>query len=156
MIKKFFKIVFLFSTILYAGERQGHKHLPYDTSVQLLKSIQNDAIILGNGKKQIFVFVDPLCPHSRKFITMISKSSKMLSKYRYYIYLYRIPRLKSTDVVSAIYMSQNPLETLLHIMVDHKTDSTQGDESALAKVSRIEAVAQEMDVYKRPYLFMTK
>jgi hypothetical protein len=156
MMKKIILNIFLLSTLLFAGEQQEHKHLPYDISARLLKSIQNDAIILGKGEKQVYVFVDPLCPHSRKFITMVSKNPKMLSKYRYYVYLYSIPRLKSTDVVSAVYLSSKPVETLLRIMVEHKVSSTRGNDATLARVSRIAEVAQTMDVYKRPYLFISK
>jgi hypothetical protein len=156
MMKKIILTIFLFSTILSAGEQQEHKHLPYDISARLLKSIQCDAIVLGKGEKQVFVFVDPLCPHSRKFITMVSKNPKMLSKYRYYIYLYSIPRLKSTDVVSVIYMSPNPVEMLLQVMVEHKVSSIPGNEATLARTTRIAKVAQKIDVYKRPYLFMIK
>lgn len=156
MMKAILLTIFFVGSVLFADEQNIHKSLPYTVSETLLKGIQNDAIILGNGKIPIFVFVDPLCPHSRKFITMVSKNPKMLSKYRYYVYLYSIPRLKSTDAVSAIYMSTDPVETLLQIMVEHKVFSTQGDGATLAKVTRITAVAQKIDVYKRPYLFMTK
>ena len=75
------------------------------------------------GKRSLYVFIDPLCPHSRKFITMISKNPKMLSKYQYHLFLYSIPRMKSTDVVSAVYMSENPMETLLQIMVEEKVST---------------------------------
>ncbi len=156
MMKAILLNIFLIGSVLCAGEQKVHTHLPYDISETLLKSIQNDAIVLGNGKIPIFVFVDPLCPHSRKFVTMVSKNPMMLSKYRYYIYLYSIPRLKSTDVVSAIYMSPYPREMLLQVMVEHKVNATHGDEETRARVARITSVAEKIDVYKRPYLFMTK
>lgn len=148
--------IFLMANVLFAGEQKAHKHLSYDASVTLLQSIQDDAIILGEGEKLVYVFVDPLCPHSRKFITMVSKNATMLSKYRYCIFLYSIPRLKSTDVVSAVYMSTKPTETLHDIMIEDKVSRTKGDDKTLARIARIEAVAKEMDVYKRPYLIIKK
>jgi len=143
-------------TVLFANEQKEHKHLSYDVSVSLLSSIHNDAIILGSGEKLLYVFIDPLCPHSRKFISMISKNPKMLSKYQYHLFLYSIPRLKSTDVVSAVYMSSKPIETLLEIMIEEKVSYDKGNEMTKAKVNRIAKVAQEIDVYKRPYIFIVK
>jgi len=142
------------NTMLFSNEQKDHKHLTYSLSLSLLQTIHDDAIILGNGKKTIYVFVDPLCPHSRKFISMVSKNSKMVSKYKYHIFLYSIPRLKSTDVVSATYMSPTPIKTLLQIMVENKVHDDKGNDMSKARVNRIDSVAKKMDVYKRPYIFI--
>lgn len=143
-------------TLLLANEHKENNHLTYDQSLSLLQAIHNDAIIFGSGKKHIYVFVDPLCPHSRKFITMVSENPKMLSKYKYYIFLYGIKRMKSSDVISAVYISKNPIETLLQIMVEEKVEYHKGDEIIKRKVNRIATVAQKMNVYKRPYIFIIK
>jgi len=143
-------------TLLSAIEPKEHKHLPYNVSASLLQSIDSDALILGSGKKVLYVFIDPLCKHSRKFITMVSKNPKMLSKYQYHLFLYSIPRLKSTDVVSAIYMSENPIKTLLKIMIEKKVLYDEANEVTKEKVNRITTVAQKIDVYKRPYIFIMK
>jgi len=149
-------MLYLIVTVLCANEPKEHKHLPYDVSVSLLQSINGDAILLGSGEKVLYVFIDPLCPHSRKFISLVYKNPKMLSKYQYHFFLYSIPRLKSTDVISAIYMSEDPLETLLNVMIDKKIFYDKGNEITKSKVNRIRAVAQEIDVYKRPYIFIVK
>ncbi|MBT8348236.1 MAG: hypothetical protein HKP62_02160, partial [Sulfurovum sp.] len=73
MIKEIILSICLIGTVLSAYEQKEHQHLSYDVSVSLLQNIHNDAITLGSGKKLVYVFIDPLCPHSRKFITMISK-----------------------------------------------------------------------------------
>ena len=156
MIKTIILSLCLIGTVLFANEQKEHKHLSYDVSVSLLKSIHNDAIVLGNGEKLVYVFIDPLCPHSRKFITIVSQNTMMLSKYQYHLFLYSIPRLKSTDVVSAVYMSSNPVETLLEIMVEKKLHSENGDELTKEKIDRITTVAQKIDVYKRPYIYIIK
>ena len=143
-------------TILCANEPKEHKNLPYDVSFSLLKGIDNDALILGSGKKVLFVFIDPLCEYSRKFIVMVSKNPKMLSKYQYHLFLYSIPRMKSTDVVSTVYLSEHPIETLLQIMVEDKVAYDIGNEMTKARVNRIATVAEEIDVYKRPYIFIIK
>ena len=156
MIKAIILSLSLMSTFLFADAQKEHKHLSYELSVSLLKSIDKDAITLGSGKKIIYVFIDPLCKHSRKFITMVSKNPKMLSKYQYHLFLYSIPRMESTDVVSAVYMSPNPVEILLEIMVENWVDYENGNEMTKSRVDRIDAVAKEIDVYKRPYIFIVK
>lgn len=142
------------STLLSANEQTEHKYLPYDQSLAIFKTIHNDAIVFGSGKKLVYVFVDPLCPHSRKFMTLISKNPMMTSKYQYHIFLYSIPRLKSKDVISAIYMSKAPLESLLEIMLEDKVRHEKGDKKTETKINRIETAAIEMDVHKRPYIFV--
>ena len=154
MIKVIILSLCLIGSVLFANEQKGHKQLPYDQSLSLFQSIDDDAIILGSGEKIIYVFIDPLCPYSRKFITMVSKNPIMTSKYQYHIFLYSIPRLKSTDVVSAVYMSPHPLETLLEIMVEDKLYSDKGSDKTSSIVDRIANVAEQMDVYKRPYIFI--
>lgn len=154
MIKVIILSLCLIGSVLFANEQKGHKQLPYDQLLSLFQSIDDDAIILGSGEKIIYVFIDPLCPYSRKFITMVSKNPIMTSKYQYHIFLYSIPRLKSTDVVSAVYMSPHPLETLLEIMVEDKLHSDKGSDKTSSMVDRIGNVAEQMDVYKRPYIFI--
>lgn len=139
---------------LYAGASRQHSQLPYATAMPLLKNIEQDAIVLGSGKQIVYVFVDPLCPHSRKFITMVSRSERMLTKYRYYIFLYSIPRLKSETTVSAIYRSPVPREALLRVMVDNDAIEPVPAVMTTETVSEIAAVAQKIGVYKRPYLLM--
>jgi len=126
----------------------------FDFTIKMYTEREKDAIVLGSGKQVVYAFVDPLCPHSRKFITMVSRSDRMLSKYRYYIFLNSIPRLKSETTVSAIYMSPVPREALLHVMVDKEAVAPVPAASAEKTVSEIAAVDRKMDVYKRPYLFM--
>jgi len=143
------------SISLYANNKK-HRYHSYDISVSLLQKIHEDAIVLGNGKKLLYVFIDPLCPHSRKFIKMVSENLKMLSKYQYHLFLYSIPRLKSTNVVSAIYMSKDPIETLLQVMVEDKKYHQIHNEITKTKVDKIVSVAQEIGVHKRPFIYIIK
>lgn len=155
MMKHIILILFLTGTFLLASTTgKEHKLLSYDLSLSLLQSIDKDALVYGDGKKTIYAFIDPLCPHSRKFVSMVSKNPKMLSKYQYHFFLYTLPRLKSTDVVSAVYMSPTPIETLLDIMINDNVQKHKSDEATTKKVNRIDKVAKEMDVYKRPYIFV--
>lgn len=155
-MKKLLFLFLLLAALVQAAETGGHTRLPYAKTLALLQGIQKEAIVLGTGKTEVHVFVDPLCPHSRKFIGMVSSSDKMRSKYRYFIYLYSIPRLHSEGVVSAIYASGDPRQTLLKVMVDKETIAPISDPALRSPVGDIAAVAHEIDVYKRPYLFMVK
>ena len=154
MMKKLILILFLITSILSAGEEQEHNIPSYDLSLSLLQNIQDDAIVYGEGKKIIYAFIDPLCPYSRKFITLVAKNPKMISKYQYHLFLYSVPRLKSTDVVSAIYTSKSPIKTLLKIMIEEEVQNDEGNETTKAKVSRIEKVGKALNIMKRPYIFI--
>ena len=154
MMKKIIFLFYLISTILFAEDAKESTHLSYDSSLSLLQTIQDDAMIYGDGKKIIYVFIDPLCPYSRKFISLISENPKMTSKYQYYLFLYSVPRLKSTDVVSAIYMSSDPLQSLLQTMIDENVHYDKGNKVTKEKVDRIEKIGKEMHVHKRPFIFI--
>ena len=86
MIKAIILSLSLIVTVSFANDQNEHQNLSYEALVSLLQTIHNDAIVLGNGGKTVYVFIDPLCPHSRKFITMVSKNPTMLSKYQYHLH----------------------------------------------------------------------
>ena len=113
---------------------------------------------MGRGAIDVYVFVDPLCPHSRDFVEMIAQSEKMQSKYHYYFYLYTLKRFHSEDVVATIFASQEPLMTLKEVMVQRKDVALQQSISkeTQKKVDAISSVAMKLDVYKRPYMIMVK
>jgi hypothetical protein len=155
-MKRLLFLLVLIPMLLHADEAKTHKRLPYERTIPLLESIKKDAIVLGEGKTEVYVFVDPLCPYSRKFMTMVTRNEKMMKKYRYYVFLYSIPRLHSKAMVSTIYASEKPAELLLKVMVDKVEVDADMVESSRQKISDIAAVAREIDVYKRPYLIVAK
>jgi len=69
---------------LYANEPQERPKLPLSQSLPYLQTIEHDALILGEGPTKVYVFVDPYCPNSRNFLSLIDENSKMRSKYTYY------------------------------------------------------------------------
>lgn len=149
-----FKYIFLLSLLIVslhanAHSREAHSYI---SDIKELALIKKDAIYYGHGEKLVHVFLDPLCPYSRKFLQTLTDNELMLQKYRYAIYLYSIPRLKSTQSVAAVYESQTPLETLLEIMLQdakHKHDLSYVSQE---KVKAIATVAKKLDVNKRPFL----
>jgi len=155
-MKRLIFSLLLIVTLGFAEASETHRHLPYAETMALLESIRHDAIVLGEGETDVHVFLDPLCPHSRKFIGMVAADKKMLAKYRYLVYLYTIPRLHSEATVSAIYASPKPDETLLKVMVAKETIAPASASSGDKTIEAIAAVARKIDVYKRPYLIVEK
>lgn len=150
---KLFIFILLLGSYVLADDVQT---LPYETSIRSVQSIQQDAIMYGTGNKDVYVFIDPWCRYSRKFISMVSSNPVMLSKYRYHLYLYGIPRLHSENAIAAVYRAEQPLKTLLNIMIDDNNITAPLTPTVEAKISAIKAVAQQINVNKRPYLIIEK
>lgn len=126
--------------------------------IALIQPIEHDAIIYGEGERKVYVFVDPKCPHSRDFMTMINENAKMRSIYRYYIFFYELKRFHSHNLISAIYASSSPLQRTLEVMVGDKeipTD-TKIDPKIESKIDEIAHVADIIEISKRPYLIIMK
>jgi len=124
----------------------------------LLTSIEPHAMHYGEGPLDVYVFLDPKCPHSRDFMGMLYDNDKMRSIYRYHIFCYELPRFKSHNLIGAIYTSPTPLQSLLEVMVAKK-------EPILLKsiahpidqqIQAIETVALTIGIKKRPYLIIAK
>lgn len=124
----------------------------------LVRPIEPLALQYGTGNIKAYVFMDPKCPHSRDFLSMIYDSDKMRNIYRYYIFFYELKRLHSHDLIGTIYASQAPLQQTLGVMVAEK--KIKEIKSFPAKVDErieaIEAVAEAIGVNKRPYLIIKK
>lgn len=150
---KLFIFTLLFNSCILAGDL---KTLQYETNIKSVQSIQHDAIMYGSGNREVYVFIDPLCPFSRKFISMVSNNPVMLEKYRYHLYLYAIPRLHSQKTIAAVYRAHKPLETLLKIMLDNDKTTADLTPEVKAKMSDIKTIAQQLNVNKRPFLIIKK
>ena len=133
-----------------------HKKLPLEVSLPHLQTIEDMALRLGNGPVKVYVFVDPLCPHSRNFLSLIYESKKMQERYSYYLFLYTLPRFHSEKIVAGIYQSETPLKQLIEIMLHGKTIKINKNIKVASKIHKIAQVAETIDVYKRPYLVMVK
>jgi hypothetical protein len=124
----------------------------------LLQPIEHYAIIYGEGEKKVYVFVDPKCPHSRDFITMLNENTKMRSIYRYYIFFYELKRFHSHNLIAAIYASPSPLQRTLEVMVGNKEIATniRIDPKIESRIEDIAQVADTLEISKRPYLIIMK
>lgn len=129
----------------------------FESRHTLMDSIIDDAIRIGNGPNTYYAFVDPLCPKSQRFITMISDRKDLQHKNSYYIFLYRLPSFDSDEYIYYIYQSQHPLEALREIMIDqdyYQVDIIDTQETIRAKIDHIAEVGQQLKMKRRPYLLI--
>jgi len=150
---KLFIFTLLFCSYILADEL---KTVPYETNIKSVQSIQQDAIIYGSGDHNVYVFIDPWCQYSRKFISMVTNNPVMLAKYRYHLYLYGIPRLHSQNAIAAVYRAKDPLKRLLKIMIHDDKTTAPLTPLVQAKISAIKTIAGQLHVNKRPFLIIEK
>lgn len=126
--------------------------------VSLIRPLERYAMQYGEGDIKAYVFVDPKCPHSRDFISMIHDNQKMRGIYRYYIFFYELKRFDSHKLIGTIYTSSSPLQKMLEVMVAGKEIEQLSSFSPQIEeeISDIESVAMELGVNKRPYLIIAK
>jgi hypothetical protein len=157
-IYSFFLFVFL-ANALFANEPLiQKKKAPLSVALPLLKSIEHNAIVIGTGPIDMYAFIDPLCPRSQDFVSMIVENKKMQKRYTYHFFYYELKRFNSKGLIAKIYEQDDPLALMKKIMIEHAetepvkilTDTVQ------KKIDEISAVAIELDIYKRPYLFVVK
>lgn len=123
-----------------------------------LRSIDSKAILMGDGDTDIYVFVDPLCRFSRKFMVKVTQNKMMLRKYKYHIFLYELPKLHSTNTINYIYNSPKKLQTLLDVMlrgnkVKHLIKPTK---TSIKTVNDISNTAKKINVNKRPFIIINQ
>jgi hypothetical protein len=132
------------------------KKLPLTQSLPLLKTIEKYALHIGSGPTQVYLFVDPLCPMSQEFISLISQSKRMQKLYSYHIHLYELERFHSKALITTIYSHSNPLEAILSVMVKEEPLKSSKKSDAIHIVDKVSAIAKKLNVYKRPYLVLVK
>ncbi len=126
----------------------------------LLDTISQYAIQIGNtNTNNVHVFVDPKCPFSRDYIQKISKMENLDKDNSYYIYLYRLPKLDSDELIQYIYQSKERISTLKEIMVDEQDleedilFNFEVSEETMAIINKIALVAKKLKVDRRPQIF---
>ncbi|WP_373034823.1 thioredoxin fold domain-containing protein [Sulfurimonas sp.] len=122
----------------------------------LLKSISKDAINIGTGKKNdVYVFVDPMCKYSKRFIKKISENKMLQMLNSYHVFLYRLPKYESDRLIQYIYQSADKKKTLLDVMVRSKKINLDGFKATSKEyeiTKRITKVAKKLKIKKRPYM----
>lgn len=163
MLKIIFILLFL-NNLLFSNEDINntavHKKMSLAEAIPLFEYIKESEIIIGTGPDDIYVFIDPICPHSRAFISLIHDSENMQKKYKYHIWLYRLPKFQSTPYIYTIYNKNGSdrLALLYDIMVKESKILPEKPKNIdiINNYKKIESIAIQMDIYKRPYLFVNK
>jgi len=153
---KYLLTFFIFLNTLNAQE--GSNSLSFKETYKLLQTVDDKAIVMGSGQKDVFVFIDPQCRFSRKFIQTVTTNSFMLKKYKYHLFLYEIPRLHSKNIIYHIYHKKRKLDALLKIMRDEITPEIKNINYTKEKhlVDSIAKVAQTLHVKKRPHIIISQ
>lgn len=152
-------LVFILLSGLYANEPLiKKKKVPLQIALPLLKSIEHYAIVIGTGPTHMYAFIDPVCPRSRDFVEMIFENKKMQKLYTYHLFFYELERFHTKALIADIYNADEPLNEMKMIMI--KKEKKKGleviPENINKEMNEISKIAKELDIYKRPYLFVVK
>jgi len=149
---KYFIIVLLLCISLFSNENDEEINKPR----QMLESIEEHAIILGEGKaKNIYVFIDPICPFSHDYITKIMNNEDLLKKNSYYIFLYRLAVFKSDKLIAYIFESEDKLATLEEVVVYGDIvdlENLKASTKTLKALKKIADVGEYLEIINRPYI----
>lgn len=150
-------IFLLIASSALASDTPKHPKKPFSQLRPMLEPIVHDAIMMGEGPVDVYVFVDPQCPRSQEFVAFIAESEKMRSRYRYHFYLYELERFHSGEIIGAIYSAPSPRQAMIaHMAQAQPLAPGQTGKAALERMARIKKAAEQIGVYKRPYLILNK
>ncbi len=124
---------------------------------QLLDSISKYAIHLGTGEDKLYIFLDPLCPKSQFYLSLITQEPDHYKNQSLYIFLYELKRYNSEELIFYIYQSKDPYQALLDVMVRHKEIDLfdlEFSEETDRQVEEIAKVAKILNIQRRPYLLL--
>lgn len=123
----------------------------------LLESISEYAIRIGDGNLSTeYVFIDPMCRHSKKYIKIILQEKSLHEENSYYIFLYRLPKFDSDELIQYIYQSKDSKLALQEVMVDEKEIDLfdfEVTEETLKVINKIALIGKKLKVDHRPQMF---
>lgn len=152
----------LFSQELNNVSNKKIKKIPTEQAVKIMEPILEYSISLGTGKRTIYAFIDPLCPHSRSWIDMVSSEKRLQEMYTYKFWLYRLPKFNSDYAIYHIYNSDDVLNELLMIMTRGKElnnvypEGYVPNKEIIKKIQNISAIGEKLKATRRPTLFIEK
>ena len=122
----------------------------------LLDSISQHAIRIGSGNiTNVYVFVDPMCVHSQDYVGDITHNKKLHEKNSYYIFLYRLEKFDSDELIQFIYQAKNPKSALEDIMIENKEVDTfdlDVSEKTLKVIEEVASVGEQLKADHRPFI----
>jgi len=148
--------LFFISTLSWAEQPEQMQLLSANDSLALLQTIKANAIVFGEGDKEVHTFIDPLCSMSQLYLQFLFENSAvMFKKYKIYLYLYELESKHSMPIIHTI-LSSEYKNTILKSVMLNKEDIVLEDASdeAAQSVEKIAEVAQKIGVFKRPYIMI--
>jgi hypothetical protein len=121
---------------------------------ELFASIKHLAMKIGSGKREIYAFVDPVCPKSRQFISAVFESEKLQAQNSYYVFLYPQPKFNSDILVATIYESPDPLAMMKKVMTEGYVPDCTEQQTQLKKIEAIAVFGRGLKMQRRPYLII--
>ncbi|MBA3025827.1 MAG: hypothetical protein FP820_05385 [Sulfurimonas sp.] len=152
----FILISLFFIASLYAKTPEKTQLLPPSDSLALLETIKKNAIVFGDGDKEVHTFIDPLCSMSQLYLKFLfDKGDVMFKKYKIYLYLYELDGKHSEQTINTI-LSSEYKNTILRSVMLNKEDIILEDinDEAAESAHKIAEVAQKIGVFKRPYIMI--
>jgi len=145
-MKNLLLILLLSITLLTAEELES-----------ILDSISQHAIRIGDGRvSREYVFIDPMCKHSKKYIKVIMEDESLQKENSYYIFLYRLEKFDSDELIQYMYQSENKKLALKEVMVAEKEVDLfdlEPSENTLKIIDEIAVVGKTLKVDHRPQMF---
>lgn len=154
-----FLLVLFLHPLFLGGESATHKKLPEAELRPILEGIKPYAITFGEGRKEVHVFIDPMCTLSKEYMKWVTTNERLRKRYTYYIYMYKLKKYDSMDLMRYIYGQTYRFNILKQVMVENLLPDTAGPAHDPAIEMRIEAIAEaarRIDVYKRPYFIILR
>jgi hypothetical protein len=121
---------------------------------ELFASIKPLAMKIGSGKREIYAFVDPVCPRSRQFIAAVFESEKLQSQNSYYVFLYPQAKFHSEALVETIYESPDPLAMMKKVMTEGYIPDCTEQSIHQQKIETIAVFGRGLKMQRRPYLII--
>ena len=145
-----------FTSHIYAIEpQQPQQLLSPDETLSVLEKIKSYAIVFGEGKREVHVFIDPYCSVSQHYLSTLLKSPEQrFKKSTYYFYLYELKSEDSKEAIQTILGADNKKEMLKAVMVDEDIFFMDEEHDVEAQINEITKAAQQIGVYKRPYIII--
>jgi hypothetical protein len=158
-MRAFLSLFFLLFHLAVFASEEGHKKLPESELRPLLENIKPYAIRYGEGKKEVHVFVDPMCPLSQEYMKWVIANERLQKRYTYYIHLYKLKKYDSLNLMRYIYSQEYRFSVLKSIMADGihpDIDPGKLEKSADAVIAAVAEACERIDVYKRPYFIILR
>lgn len=122
---------------------------------QELKDLESDAIVFGNGANRVYAFLDPLCSFSQHYLELINSNELFLKTNTYYIFLHRLEKFDSDELIDSIYMADDRKKTLIKNMIfGQNIDLVFASLEVEQLRDRIREVAKKTQMKQRPYILM--